>query len=82
MDDQDCIKIEGVSFQVSGRPRVTFGLELPDAQSVTVEVTVVPPNDSVVFKSYDQIMALARLELSKWLDGLASQARKDCPTVF
>ena len=82
MDDQDCIKVEAVSFKVPGRPRVTFGLPLPDGQSISVEVTVVPPNDSVVFKSFDQIMALARLELSNWLDGVVSQARADRPTVF
>ncbi len=73
MDNQDSIKLESVSFETTVKPRVKYGLALPDGQSISVEVSVVPPNDSVRFDSYDQIMALARLKLSGWLQEMARQ---------
>lgn len=75
MDNQDCIKLEAVSFKTPGEPRVTFGLDLPDGQSISVALTVTPPGRSVVFTSYDQIIDSARLELSRWLDEMARHAR-------
>lgn len=73
MDNQGRIKLEAVSFETLDKPRVKYGLALPDGQSISVEVSVVPPNDSVAFNSYDQIMALARLKLSTWLEEMARQ---------
>ena len=73
MDDQNRIKLESVSFETPDKPRVKYGLAFPDGQSISVEVSVVPPNDSGVFESYNQIMALARLKLSSWLEEMARQ---------
>lgn len=75
VDNQDCIRLEAVSFETMTKPRVTYGLELPHGESISVEVTVALPEGSVVFRSYDQIIQLAWLELSRWLESMSRHAR-------
>ena len=75
VDNQDCIRLEAVSFETMTKPRATYGLELPHGESISVEVTVALPEGSGGFGSYDQIFELAWLELSRWLDERASHAR-------
>ena len=75
VSNQYCIRLEAVSFETLTKPRVTYGLELPDGEFISVEVTVALPEGSVGFKSYDQIFELAWMELSRWLDAMASHAR-------
>lgn len=81
MDNQDSIRLEAVSFKTPGNPKATFGLDLPDSQSISVEVTVTPPEGSVVFTSHDQIMLLAWVKLSWRLDAMSSHARDECRRV-
>lgn len=78
-NEKDRIRLEAVSFETPTEPRVTYGLELPDGESVSVEVTVALPEGSVVFRSYDQIIELAWLELSRWLDAMSRHARTRGP---
>ena len=73
--NQDRIRLEAVSFEPPTEPRVTYGLELPDGESISVGVTVALPEGSAVFESYDQIIELARVELLRWLDTMSRHAR-------
>ena len=57
--DRDRIRLEAVSFETMTKPRVTYGLELPDGESISVQVTVALPEGSAGFESYDQIIQLA-----------------------
>ena len=78
-NDNDRIKLETVSFETPTKPRVKYGLVLPDGQSISVEVTVTPPKGRADFISFNEIIVLASLELSRWLDEMAGHARARRP---
>ena len=81
-NDNDSIRLEAVSFETLTEPKVTYGLELPDGGFISVEVTVTLPEGAVGFESHDQIIQLAKLKLSRWLDAMASRARANLRTEF
>lgn len=78
-NDNDRIRLEAVSFETPTNPRVKYGLELPDGESISVEVTVTLPEGRTGFMSYNEIFMLASLELSRWLDEMAGHARARRP---
>ena len=75
IDDQDSIRLEAVSFKTPSKPSVTYGLVLPDGESISVEITVDLPEGRTGFNSYNEIFVLAWMKLSRWLDAMSSHAR-------